>query len=113
MSTTTALRPLTTGELLDRTFALYKEHFVLFVGIVALPHLISLALQLSRVSLRPQTDLSAVLSTALWSIGVAMVTLIVRAWRSRPLVLPVGAVAAVHGAELERFRDQARKDTAI
>ena len=46
-------------------------------------------------------------------LGLAMVTLIVRAWRSRPLVLPVGAVAAVHGAELERFRGQARKDTEI
>src|ERR1700675_4715686 len=89
MSTTTALRPLTTGELLDRTFALYKEHFVLFVGIVALPHLISLALQLSRVSLRPQTDLSAVLSTALWSIGVAMVTLIVAAASQAATVVAV------------------------
>jgi len=46
-------------------------------------------------------------------LGLAMVTLIVRAWRSRPLVLPAGAVAAVHGAELEHFRDQARKDTEI
>ncbi len=46
-------------------------------------------------------------------LGLVMVTLIVRAWRSRPLVLPIGAVAAVHGAELERFRDQARKDTEI
>jgi len=44
-------------------------------------------------------------------LGLTMVTLIVRAWRSRPLVLPAGAVAAVHGAELEHFRDQARKDT--
>jgi cytochrome c-type biogenesis protein CcmH/NrfF len=46
-------------------------------------------------------------------LGLAMVTLIVRAWRSRPLVLPIGAVAAVHGAELDRFRNQARKDTEI
>ena len=46
-------------------------------------------------------------------LGLAMVTLIVRAWRSRPLVLPAGAVAAVHGAELEHFRDQARKDTEV
>jgi cytochrome c-type biogenesis protein CcmH/NrfF len=44
-------------------------------------------------------------------LGLAMVTLLVRAWRSRPLVLPAGAVAAVHGAELDYFRDQARKDT--
>jgi cytochrome c-type biogenesis protein CcmH/NrfF len=46
-------------------------------------------------------------------LGLATVTLIVRAWRSRPLVLPIGAVAAVHGAELDRFRNQARKDTEI
>src|ERR1700684_1033922 len=44
-------------------------------------------------------------------LGLVMVTLIVRTWRSRPLILPVGAVAAVHGAELERFRNQARKAT--
>jgi cytochrome c-type biogenesis protein CcmH len=46
-------------------------------------------------------------------LGLAMVTLIVRAWRSRPLVLPVGAAAAVQGAELEHFRNQARRDTEI
>jgi cytochrome c-type biogenesis protein CcmH/NrfF len=46
-------------------------------------------------------------------LGLVMVTLIVRAWRSRPLILPVGAVAAVHGPELERFRNQARRDTEI
>jgi cytochrome c-type biogenesis protein CcmH/NrfF len=44
-------------------------------------------------------------------VGLATVTLIVRAWRYRPLVLPAGAVAALHGAELEHFRDQARKET--
>jgi hypothetical protein len=42
-----------------------------------------------------------------------MARLIVRAWRSRPLVLPASAVAAVHGAALEHFHDQARKDTEI
>jgi len=41
----TALRPLSTGELLDRTFSLYRNHFVLFVGIFALPHLCVLAFQ--------------------------------------------------------------------
>src|SRR5581483_3815693 len=29
----TALRPMSTGELLDRTFTLYKRHFLLFTGI--------------------------------------------------------------------------------
>jgi cytochrome c-type biogenesis protein CcmH len=46
-------------------------------------------------------------------LGLVMVTLIMRAWRSRPLVLPAGAVAAIHGVELDHFRNQARKDTEI
>jgi hypothetical protein len=31
------LRSLTLGELLDRTFSCYKEHFIVFVGIMAIP----------------------------------------------------------------------------
>ena len=34
------LRPLTTGELLDRTFALYRKNFLLFAGIAAIPALL-------------------------------------------------------------------------
>jgi hypothetical protein len=40
------LRPLSLGEILDRTFSLYRRHFVLFLGITALPHLLVLALNL-------------------------------------------------------------------
>src|SRR5690242_11686210 len=36
---TTALRPLTLGELLDQTFQLYRNHFLLFVGISATAYL--------------------------------------------------------------------------
>lgn len=36
------LRPMTLGEVLDRTFTLYREHFFLFVGITALPYLLLL-----------------------------------------------------------------------
>src|SRR5437764_908383 len=50
---TTALRPLTLGELLDRTFQLYRRHFVAMVGIVALPHLLVLAVQLVQVAVHP------------------------------------------------------------
>jgi hypothetical protein len=49
---TTVLRPLSTGELLDRTFSLYKAHFVLFVGIIALPHLATLVFGLVSLPLR-------------------------------------------------------------
>jgi hypothetical protein len=42
----TVLRPLSTSELLDRTFHLYRNHFVVFVAILAIPQLAVLALQL-------------------------------------------------------------------
>lgn len=42
----TVLRPLSTSELLDRTFHLYRNHFVLFVGIAAIPQLAVLAVRL-------------------------------------------------------------------
>jgi hypothetical protein len=40
------LRPLSLGEILDRTFTLYRRNFLLFMGIVALPHLLTLGYQL-------------------------------------------------------------------
>jgi len=46
-------------------------------------------------------------------LGLTLVGLIVRAWRSRPLLLPADAPSPVHGAELDRFREQARKETEI
>lgn len=36
---TLELRPLSLGELLDRTFFLYRRHFLLFIGIAAIPYL--------------------------------------------------------------------------
>lgn len=35
------LRPLSTGEVLDRTFQLYRSHFLLFVGLALLPAAVS------------------------------------------------------------------------
>jgi len=40
------LRPLSLGEILDRTFTLYRRNFMLFLGIAALPQLLILAWQL-------------------------------------------------------------------
>jgi len=47
------------------------------------------------------------------TLGIATVVLIVRAWKHRPLPGSPGRVAPVIGVELERFREQARRDTAI
>ena len=41
---TISLRPLNTGELLDRTITLYRRHFVLFVGIMAMPNVFLLGI---------------------------------------------------------------------
>ncbi len=41
---TISLRPLNTGELLDRTITLYRRHFVLFVGIMAVPNVFLVAI---------------------------------------------------------------------
>lgn len=45
--------------------------------------------------------------------GLGLVGFIVRAWRSRPLLKPADLPAPVQGAELERFRQQARKETEV
>jgi hypothetical protein len=42
------LRPLSLGEMLDRTFSLYRRHFWLFMGINAVPQLLILALNLTQ-----------------------------------------------------------------
>ena len=48
-----ALRPLSTGELMDRTFSLYRSHLGLFIGIFALPHLVVLAFRGWGVAVEP------------------------------------------------------------
>lgn len=47
------LRPLSIGELLDRTFSLYRRNFALFIGIAAIPQLLVLALQLVQTAFLP------------------------------------------------------------
>ena len=78
---TNALRPMTVGELLDRTFFLYRANFGLFLGIAALPNLITLAFQLSRVIIAPgSAGVMAPGSTgvrfALWLLASLLVYLI-------------------------------------
>jgi cytochrome c-type biogenesis protein CcmH/NrfF len=46
-------------------------------------------------------------------VGIVGVSYIVRVWKSRPLVLPADLPAAVHGVELDHFRNVARKETEL
>src|SRR5215216_1814111 len=41
------LRPLSIGELLDRSFTLYRQHFYVFVGIMAVPSVLALLMAVS------------------------------------------------------------------
>src|SRR5262249_7999714 len=74
----------TLGELLDRTFFIYRKHFMLFVGIVALPHLVLLAFQLIGVALGPNKSTGFAIANLVWSLTTVVVSL--------------GAVAASQGA---------------
>lgn len=81
---TTSLRPMSLGELLDRSFFLYRKNFALFVGIIALPHLVLLAFQLIGVAINPRTAAGFTATTLVW-------TLIT-------MVIYLGAIAASQGA---------------
>src|SRR5579862_402166 len=52
--TTVDLRPMSLGELLDRTFSLYKQHFGLFIGVTALPFVFLLLIELAGNAFRGQ-----------------------------------------------------------
>ncbi len=72
---TQTLRPLTIGELLDRTFVLYRRHLVMFVGIAALPSLFGLAFQLSRLFFQPGVGRLLLLSLVAIAINLVASTL--------------------------------------
>jgi cytochrome c-type biogenesis protein CcmH/NrfF len=46
-------------------------------------------------------------------LGILLVAFVVRAWRNRPLPIAAGVPTTVAGAELDRFRAQARKETDL
>lgn len=90
---TTSLRPLSTGELLDRTFSLYRSHFGLFVGIFALPHLIVFAFQCVGVSLQnPANPVATAFLTMTWGLGVIVLTGLVSAASQAATVVAVSDV---------------------
>lgn len=87
---TAALRPLSTGELLDRTFSLYRSHFGLFLGIFALPYMVVLAFQLVGLVFQSSAPrLPNILLTLAWSVGAGLLTLVVSAVSQAATVVAV------------------------
>ena len=94
---TTALRPLSTGELLDRTFSLYRSHFGLFIGIFALPYMVVVAFQLVGLVFQSSVPrFPNLLLTFAWSVGAGILTLVVSA------VSQAATVVAVSNLHLDR-----------
>lgn len=111
------LRPLSLGETLDRTFSLYRKHFVLFIGITAIPQLLILALHLTQLLVLPGLGRTRTLSGGMMALGGigALVGIIV--YMVAYLFAQGGTVFAVSelylgrpttiGASLNRMRGEA------
>ena len=94
------LRPMSTGELMDRTFTLYRRNFKLFVGIATLGPAANLVFQLLLVSsiglpaaASPQ---AGALAMASFGFGMAAGVVIMLAGIAIANAATVRAVAAVH-----------------
>ena len=90
------LRPLTVGEILDRTFTLYRRHFALFIGIAAVPQIMVLAIQLARTlfwdgpgSHRPDFAIRHMFGTALVSLVILLITYIATLFSQAATILAV------------------------
>jgi hypothetical protein len=67
------LRPLSVGEILDRTFSLYRRHFLLFIGIAGIPQLLVLGFSLARTLLPGNLeDVTSTLALSLVYLSVAL-----------------------------------------
>jgi len=71
----TMLRPLSLSELLDRTFFLYRKHFILFVGIIAIPQLAVLGVQIGGAALRLRGSMIAAALGTLVGVVVNLIAL--------------------------------------
>lgn len=68
------LRPLSLGEILDRTFSLYRRHFLVFIGICGIPQLVVLAFNLAQLfALKSVSARSAVLTNGILSLVLFVV----------------------------------------
>ncbi|HEV2213911.1 MAG TPA: hypothetical protein VGR64_01400, partial [Terracidiphilus sp.] len=68
----TQLRPLTLGEILDRTAQLYRENFLLFAGIAALYAGVVLVLNLMQIGVTEILRVQHVEQSMRWVVWVAM-----------------------------------------
>jgi hypothetical protein len=93
------LRPMSTGELLDRTFALYRKNFKLFVGIATVgpaAYLVFQLLLVGSVGLPAARGGAGAFAGASFGIGMLAGVAIMLAGTAIAHAATVKAVAAVH-----------------
>jgi hypothetical protein len=111
------LRPLSLGEILDRTFTLYRRNFLLFFGITALPQLLVLGFNLFQVLLKGRPGAPKVASGSVIAVGIIGVLVGLIVYLVAYLFAHGGTVYAISdlylgrstsiGASLRRMRGQA------
>jgi len=94
------LRPMSTGELMDRTFALYRKNFKLFVGIATVGPAANLVFQLLIVAIVGMpgrvSGLAGTFAGASFGFGLFAGVAIMMAGMALSHAATVKAVAAVH-----------------
>jgi len=71
----TNLRPLTLGEILDRTAQLYRENFLVFAGIASVYAGVLLVLSLIQIGIQEWMRVHHMVSQLLWSTGIGVLVL--------------------------------------
>jgi hypothetical protein len=69
------LRPLTTGEVLDRTFQIYRSRFALFAGLAMLPAGVNVVTNALKLMYAAHQDTHAHVGSAFYTAQIIMVTL--------------------------------------
>jgi len=98
----TPLRPMSTGEILDRTFNLYRNNFVLFVGIAVVPPALMLVVQFIQAGMVATTGHPRAVGAGLAVAGGLGMIVGVVAYVIGLAVAHAATVFAVSAVHLER-----------
>ncbi len=98
----TPLRPMSTGEILDRTFNLYRNNFVLFAGIAVVPPALMLVVQLIEAGMVATPGHPRAIGTGLAAAGAIGMIVGVVAYLVGLAVAHAATVFAVSAVHLER-----------
>ncbi|HUN85097.1 MAG TPA: glycerophosphoryl diester phosphodiesterase membrane domain-containing protein [Terracidiphilus sp.] len=102
----TNLRPLTLGEILDRTAQLYRENFLLFAGIAAVYAGVLLVLSLIQIGIQEWMRAEHMIRELVWATGIGVLVLWIAIFICGGLAVAANnrAVAWVHLGEPATIR---------